>query len=195
MNYLRWIAVSLVLVAQASAIELVRLQVKDHPKALGQTFSILRPKTWAERPERANPAVITALWSTPQGAGDSMTLVIPANQNPKLRAVTKADYKKAFDSWKMEQAIGASMPFADVNFLGKKLLENHKFPAGYLDYEAKALTPSGGMQAMRMRVYVVYLGSVMLQVQFNFMHNGNENRLEAFAPDMAKIIESLEWKK
>lgn len=195
MNYLRWIAVSLVLVAQASAIELVRLQVKDHPKALGQTFSILRPKGWAERPERANPAVITALWSTPQGTGDSMTLVIPANQNPKLRAVTKADYKKAFDSWKMEQAIGASMPFADVNFLGKKLLEGHTFPAGYLDYEAKALTPSGGMQAMRMRVYVVYLGSVMLQVQFNFMHNGNENRLEAFAPDMAKIVESLEWKK
>lgn len=195
MNYLRWVAVSCVLVAQAWAIELVRMQVKDHPKALGQNFSILRPKTWAERPERANPAVIAALWSTPQGAGDSMTLVIPANQNPKLRAVSKTDYRKAFESWKMEQAIGASMPFADVTFLGKKLLEGHKFPAGYLDYEAKALLPNGGMQAMRMRVYVIYLGSVMLQVQFNFMQNGNESRLEAFAPEMAKIIESIDWKK
>lgn len=195
MNYLRWVAVSLVLVAQAWAIELERFQVKDHPKALGQNFSILRPKTWAERPTRVNPAVITAFWSTPQGIGDSMTLVIPANQNLKRRAISKTEYQKAFQLRQMEQAIGASMPFADVNFLGKKLLENHTFPAGYLDYEAKAPLPNGGLQPMRIRIYVVYLGSAMLQVQFNFIQNGDEDRLEAFAPEMAKIIESLEWKK
>lgn len=195
MNTLRWIAVSLVLVAQAWAIELERFQVKDHPKALGVNFSLLRPKTWAERPARVNPAVITAFWSTPQGLGDSMTLVIPAHQNLKRRAVTKAEYQKAFQHRQMEQAIAGSMPFADVNFTGKKLLEGHKFPAGYLDYEAKAPLPSGGLQAMRIRIYVVYLGSAMLQVQFNLIQNGNDNRIEAFAPDMAKIIESLEWKK
>lgn len=195
MNYFRWVAVSLVLVAQAWAIELERFQVKNHPKAYGVDFSIFRPKAWAERPSRVNPAVITAFWSTAQGLGDSMTLVIPARQDFKRRAVSKAEYQKAFERSQMEQAIGGSMPFAEVKFLRKKLLENYSFPAGYLDYEAKALLPGGGLQPTRIRIYVLYLRSAMLQVQFNLIQNGNENRLEAFDADMTKIVASLEWKK
>ncbi|HEY1111472.1 MAG TPA: hypothetical protein VGE76_22645 [Opitutaceae bacterium] len=196
MNTLRWVAVSLVLAAQAWALEMERIQVKDNPRTLGVDFSLLRPKAWAERARVGpSPSVIVAFWSTPQGVGDNMTLVVPGNQNAKRRAVSKAEYKKAFEHPQMERAISAAMPFAEVHFVRKQLLENYKYPAGYLDYDAKATLPGGGLQSVRVRTYIVYLGSVMLQVQFYLPQAGGEDRLKTFEPEMTKIVESLEWRK
>lgn len=196
MNTLRWVAVSLVLVAQAWALEMERFQVKDNPKALGVNFSLLRPKTWVERARVSpSPSVVAAFWSTPQGLGENMTLVIPHTQNLKRRAITKSEYKKAFEHSQMEKAIAAAMPFAEVNFVGKQFLDAYKFPAGYIDFDAKATLPNGGLQAVRVRNYILYLGNVMLQVQFYLIPQGGEDRVKAFEPEMTKIIESLEWKK
>ncbi|MES2695313.1 MAG: hypothetical protein V4773_17690 [Verrucomicrobiota bacterium] len=194
MKHLRMIFVGIVLAAQAGALELETFKVEGDVKTLGVDFSISRPKGWEPRPVKPGSAVIAAFWSTPQGLGDNLSLVVPGKQNLKRDAVTKSQFKSFFEHPQMEKSVAAGMPFAGVKFTAKQFLADYKYPAGYLDYDATLKAPTGE-QMVRVRNYIVYLGNVMLQVQFYLIQEGEADRLKAFEPEMHRIVDSLEFTK
>ena len=119
-----------------------------------------------------------------------MTLVFPRTQSAEKRDVTKEDFRETFGNPMLEQMLGRSL--ANAKFLRKVNLEDCKYPAGFIEYTAHYKLPTGETE-VRVRNYLVYLGTVMMQVQFYLVQDGGEDRLKEFDDEMNQIVESLEF--
>lgn len=180
---------ALVLVPCAFAVELETFSAKRNPKTMGVDFSIGRPKAWMTRP--ANPTgTFAVFWQAPSGLVDSMTLIFPRTQSAQSEDVTKEDFRTMFENPALEQMLGRSL--ANAKFLGKTILEDFKYPAGYIEYAGKYKLKSGEIE-MKVRNYLIYLGNVMLQVQFYLVQEAGEDRLQQFDANMKQIVASLEF--
>lgn len=189
----RLIGLGLALLTQVWAMELETHTVEGNEKTFGADFSILRPKDWVERSPKTG-GVVAGFYATPHGPGDNMTLVVPSRQRVSPVPVTKAEFKEFFDHPMMEKAIAAAMPSAKVKITGKQWLPDHKYPAGYVEYDAIMPTPTGEIP-VQVRTYIVYLEKVMVQVQFYRLSEDGSDRRKAFEPEMRRIMASLEMIK
>jgi hypothetical protein len=172
-----------------AAIELETFSSKGNPKTYGVDFSIGRPKAWVTR-NAMSPSAFAAFWKAPNGLVDSMTLVLPRTSTAEKRDVTKEDFRETFANPQLEKMLGRSL--ANASIVRKVFLEDFKYPAGFIEYQAKYKLPSGEAE-VRVRNYMVYLGSLMMQIQFYLVQDGGEDRLKEFDDEMNQILASLEF--
>jgi hypothetical protein len=168
------------------AIELETFTMKGNARTLGVDFSIGRPKAWVSRLGISSGSV-AAFWKAPTGLVDSMSIIFPRSGGGG-EAVSKEDFRTTFDNPALEQALGRSM--ANAKFVRKVNLEDYKYPAGFIEYTAKYKLPSGEAD-VRLRNYLVYLGNVMVQIQFYLVQDAGEDRLKEFDDEMKGIVDSL----
>ena len=178
---------SLTITHRSAAIELETYVAKGNPRTFGVDFSIGRPKAWVDR-KTGDTRQLAVFWKTPTGLVDSMTLIVPPTQTRDGK-VTKEDFKEMFANPQLEKMLGRSLTSA--TFLRKVNLEDFKFPAGFLEYVTKFKLPTGERE-VKVRNYLIYLGSVQIQVQFYLVQEGGEDRLKEFDAAMNQIVETLE---
>lgn len=180
--------VSLVMAAHlAAAEEMETFTARGHPRASGLDFAISFPKQWNGRRPMGG-STVAAFWTTRQGPGDSMSLIVPSGQNVSKRDVTKDEFRGVFESPALEKGVIGMLP--NATFGRKELLPDYKYPAGFLDYSFKVKTPTGEL-TVQCRNHLVYLGKLMLQVQFYFVQDGDVDRREEYASLMNDVLESL----
>jgi len=173
------------------AIELETFSAKGDPRTMGVDFSIGRPKAWMTR-NAMNPGALTVFWKAPTGLVDSMTIIFPRTQSREARDVTKEDFRETFENPALEQMFLRSLP--NATFLRKTLLEDFKYPAGHLEYIARYRLATGEVE-VKVRNYLIYLGSVMMQIQFYLVPEGEGDRLQDFDAAMKQIIETLAYSR
>jgi hypothetical protein len=171
------------------AADLETYTSKGSPKTLGVDFSIGRPKAWVTR-NAMPPGAFVVFWQAPAGLVDHMSIVFPRAASDQSEEMSKEDFRGTFENPQLEQMFGRAL--GNARFLGKKLLDDYKFPAGYFDYSIKYKVPTGETE-MKVRNYLVYLGSVMVQVQFFLVQDAGADRFEQFGGTMKQILDSLEY--
>lgn len=172
-----------------SAIELETYTSKGNPRTLGVDFSIGRPKEWMTR-DAMPPGTLAVFWKAPTGLVDNMTLIFPRSPSSEANDVTKEDFRGTFENPQLEHLFGRAL--GNAKFLGKKLLEDYKYPAGYLEYSARYKLATGET-VMKIRIYVVSLGNVMMQIQFFLVQDGNDDPLKQFDGAMTQILATLQY--
>jgi hypothetical protein len=181
---------AIVVVQAASAVELETFTLKGNARTLGVDFSIGRPKDWVDRMGVSSSAV-AAFWKAPRGLVDSMSIIFPRTKT-STAIVTKEEFRDTFDNPQLAEMLGRSL--LNAKFVRKVNLEDFKYPAGFLEYSGKYRLPTGEAD-VRIRNYLVYLGSVMVQIQFYLVQDSGEDRLKEFDGAMQQIIDSLVWLK
>lgn len=171
------------------AAELETFTAKGNPKTFGVDFSIGRPKAWVTR-NAMPPGAFAVFWQAPAGLVDHMTIVFPRAASGQTEEMTKEDFRGTFENPQLEQMFGRAL--GNARFLGKKLLEDYKFPAGYFDYAVKYKLPTGETE-VKVRNYLVYLGAVMVQFQFFLVQDGGADRFQQFGETMTQILDSLDY--
>lgn len=190
MKHVFAVLVAIMAVNACPAIELETFTLKGNPRTLGVDLSIGRPKGWVDRMGVSTSAV-AAFWKAPRGLADSMSLIFPRTKTSN-ETVTKEEFRDTFDNPQLADMLGRSL--LNAKFIRKVNLEEYKYPAGFLEYTAKYKLP-GGEADVRIRNYLVYLGSVMMQIQFYLVQEGGEDRLKEFDGEMKQIVDSLVWLK
>jgi hypothetical protein len=180
---------TLAVVQLVGAAELETFTSRGNPKTLGVDFSLGRPKVWVTR-NAMPPGAFAVFWQAPAGLVDHMAIVFPRTASGQNEEMTKEDFRGTFENPQLEQMFGRAL--GNARFLGKKLLDDYKFPAGYFDYSIKYKVPTGETE-MKVRNYLVYLGSVMVQVQFFLVQDAGADRFEQFGDTMKQILDSLEY--
>jgi hypothetical protein len=179
-------ALALALAPCCAAIELETFTSKGNARTLGIDFSIGRPKEWVSRLGISSGSV-AAFWKAPTGLVDSVSVIFPRTAGSG-EPVTKEEFGATFDNPQLEQALGRSM--ANAKFVRKVNLQDYKYPAGFIEYTAKYKLPVGEAD-VRIRNYLVYLGRVMVQIQFYLVQDAGEDRLKEFDDEMKQILDSL----
>ncbi len=171
------------------AVELETFTSKGNPRTFGVDFSIGRPKAWVTR-NAMPPGAFAVFWQAPAGLVDHMTIVFPRTSSGQTEEVTKDDFRPIFENPQLEQMFGRAL--GSARFLEKKLLADYKYPAGYFDYSVKYKLPTGETE-VKVRNYLVYLGAVMVQVQFFLVQDGGTDRFQQFSETMTQVLESLQF--
>ncbi len=156
---------------------------KGHEKAGELDFSLDYPNGWFAK-ESKKTSTLKVFWEYPSSYCDSISIVIPPGQNLDKPDISHERFLTLFESPRL-----SGVPSGTIS-VQKKLLEDYKYPAGFVDYFRPSSSKKDAGQ-YSVRKYIIYLGNQMVWVVFSFYPEEDIDKFKDSGPWMETIIDSL----